>query len=241
MIKIAICDDDFCSRKQTEQLIYTWGKRNSESVSVLTFDNGDALLDSCESEKIDIIFLDIMMPLFNGMDVAREIRKKDTAVKIIFLTSSPEFAVESYDVKASGYLLKPIQEEKFSSVLDDCIQSLIQEPDYIIVKTLDGYRKIYLHNIECAEAQSRKVIIYLTEGGAAEAFGTFSGYAESMTQEKGFYKCHRSYMVNLLNIDHFNSSEILTRSGVRVPIARGLGKTFKEAYFAYMFRKERND
>jgi len=62
-----------------------------------------------------------------------------------------------------------------------------------------------------------------------------------MTQEKGFYKCHRSYMVNLLNIDHFNSSEILTRSGVRVPIARGLGKAFKEAYFAYMFRKERND
>ena len=241
MMRIAICDDDLNSQKQTKQLIHTWAERNDVSVSVLNFDNGDSLLDYCETEKIDIIFLDIMMPLLNGMDTAREIRKKDTAVKIIFLTASPEFAVESYDVKASGYLLKPVLDEKFFSLLDDSLHSMVREPEYLLIRTISGYQKIYLHNIECVEAQSRKVIFYLTEGNTTEAFGTFSGYAESMTQDKGFYKCHRSYMVNLLNIDHFNSSEILTRSGVRVPIARGLGKTFKEAYFAYMFRKERND
>lgn len=56
---------------------------------------------------MDIILLDIVMPLLNGMDTARELRAQDTAVKIIFLTSSPEFALESYEVRAQDYLLKP--------------------------------------------------------------------------------------------------------------------------------------
>lgn len=241
MIKIFICDDDRSSLMQAEQLIHAWAEGSGQPVTVFTFDNGDSLLARHKKEQADIILLDIMMPLLNGMEAAREIRKMDSSVKIIFLTSSPEFAVESYDVKASGYLLKPIHHNKLHAVLSDCVKVPEKEPDHIVIKTLSGYQKIYLHSIECIEAQSRKVIFYLMEGSTAEALGTFSSYAQTLPLEKGFYKCHRSYMVNLPNIDHFNSTEIITRSRIRVPVARGLGKAFKEAYFAYMFRKEREE
>ena len=98
---IAICDDDILYMNKVKEMIEQWGKDNNEDVSVYLFNHGDALINSYQKSKIDVIFLDIMMPLLNGMDAAREIRKTDQVVKIIFLTSSPEFALESYDVKAS--------------------------------------------------------------------------------------------------------------------------------------------
>ncbi len=241
MTRIFICDDDLSCLAQAEQLIHTWAENNGHPVSVETFDNGDVLLAHHKKEQADIIFLDIIMPLLNGMETAHEIRRTDSNVKIIFLTSSPEYAVESYDVKASGYLLKPINQDKFFSVLHDCIEIPEEEPVHMVVKTMSGYQKIYIHHIECMEAQSRKVIFHLKDGLTAEALGTFSGYAETLMEYQSFYKCHRSYMVCLPNIDHFNSAEIITRSGMQIPIARGLAKSFKEAYFAYMFRKERDE
>lgn len=241
MLKIFICDDDPGCLTQVEHLIYTWTEKNGQSASVVTFNNGDHLLTHHRKEKADIILLDIMMPLLSGMETAREIRRYDSNTKIIFLTASDEYAVESYDVKASGYLLKPINPNKFFSVLSDCIHLPEEEPDHVIIKTLGGYQKIYLHHIEYMEAQSRKVIFYLKDGLTTEALGTFSSYTETLMQYPCFYKCHRSYMVNLTNIGHFNSAEIITQSGQRIPIARGFAKSFKEAYFAYMFRKERDD
>lgn len=117
---IAICDDDILYMNKVKEMIEQWGKDNNEDVSVYLFNHGDALINSYQKSKIDVIFLDIMMPLLNGMDAAREIRKTDQVVKIIFLTSSPEFALESYDVKASGYLIKPTNYERLCSLLNDC-------------------------------------------------------------------------------------------------------------------------
>lgn len=239
MIKIAVCDDDIHCLRETEKLIHTWSEDNHLAVAVTTCDNGDALLNILHRDSPDVIFLDIMMPLFSGMDTARAIRKHNSAVKIIFLTSSPEFAVESYDVKASGYLLKPVQPQKFHSVLRDCILSLQEDPAHIVIRTLEGYHKIYFHTIECIEAQGRKVIFRLESGKIQECISTFSEYADTLKPEQGFYKCHRSYIVYMPNINHFNSTEIVTKSGICIPVARGSSKDFKESYFSYMFSKER--
>ena len=238
MLKLFICDDDHICLEQSRELVQSWAEKNDRSIEIQTFDNGDSLLIHHKKEQADIIILDIMMPLLNGMDTAREIRKTDAVAKLIFLTSSPEFAVESYDVKASGYLLKPIHQEKLESLLSECSHETEKEPNHIIIRTLGGYQKIYLHTIECIEAQSRKVIFHLNNGTEAEALGTFSSYADALSPELDFYKCHRSYIVNIRNIDHFSTSEIMTQNGQRIPIARGLGKAFKDAYFAHMFQKE---
>ena len=119
-LKIAVCDDDTFFLRQAEHAVKRWAEEQDLTVELQLFDNGDSLLTVSRTEQFDVLLLDIMMPLFNGMELAHVIRKTNTAVKIVFLTSSPEFAVESYDVKASGYLLKPLQYEKLCSVLDDC-------------------------------------------------------------------------------------------------------------------------
>lgn len=108
MLRIGVCDDDKEFRQRLVQMIRIWSDHSGIPTELYPFDNGDELISKNAAFRMDIILLDIVMPLLNGMDTARELRAQDTAVKIIFLTSSPEFALESYEVRAQDYLLKPI-------------------------------------------------------------------------------------------------------------------------------------
>lgn len=237
MLKIAICDDNTSALQNTSRLIRDWSAQREIPVDIFTFDNGDELIKENSSRHMDIIFLDIIMPLLNGMDTAKELRLEDTHVKIIFLTSSSEFALESYEVNASGYLLKPVACDKINELLNECNNMLFYEPKSLVVKTSLGYQKLYFHDIEFAEAQNKKVIFYLKSGRIAEAAETLHSLEDRLTVINGFFKCHRSYIVYMPNVDHFNSTEIITKCQRNIPIARGLAKVFKEAYFTLMFQE----
>lgn len=192
-------------------------------------------MESMASARLDIIFLDIMMPLLSGMDTAREIRQRDKAVKIVFLTSSPEYALESYSVKASGYILKPVSDEKLSEVLNDCNAALKEEPEHLLLKSIHGYHKIYLHVIEYIEAQNKRVVFFLKSGQSLMITEPLYSFENKLLAKDGFFKCHRSYIVSMLYVNSFSLTDITMKSGCRIPIARGSGKAFQDAYFSYMF------
>lgn len=236
MFEIVICDDDAACLEQTGRLVDDWCSTVSIPVTVKTIDNGDQLLEYCSRCNPDVILLDIMMPFLNGMEAAKEIREHNSISKIIFLTSSPEFAIESYDVEASGYLLKPVERNRLFQLLGRCLSSASTPADSITLHTAFGYQNIYLHNIECLEVQNKKVIITLSDGKKIETVSTLSYYESLLTVEKGFFKCHRSYIVYLPAVDHFSNTEIVTKTGMKLSIARGLGKTFQDTYFSYMFQ-----
>ena len=119
MIKIAFCDDDMEVLHQMNELLDRYRVERNEDITYAAFQSPFELLTEIEKGiRPDILFLDVVMPGQNGMDVAKEIRQYDTNMKIIFLTSSPEFAVESYTVGAYFYQLKPIWEESFFRLMD---------------------------------------------------------------------------------------------------------------------------
>ena len=234
-LRIAVCDDSPIFLNKTKTYIETWSANTGHAVQIFTYDNGDALIEAHKDCHMDIIFLDIIMPLLNGMDTARELRQHDRAVQIIFLTSSPEFALESYEVRAQGYILKPVSQEKLTKELNEIAIQFDEEPKHLILKTAFGYQKQYFHDIEYAEAQNKRVIFHLRGGKEICAADTLHSIEERFTEEDGFFKCHRSYLVYLKNVLHFNGTRLTTGSGRNVPIARGFAKPFKEAYFALMF------
>ena len=100
MIRIGICDDSSAFLHQTKFMIDHWDNRPQDIITEL-FEDGDALILAHSQKPFDIILLDVVMPLLNGIEAANELREKDKNVKIVFLTSSPEFAVASYTVKVS--------------------------------------------------------------------------------------------------------------------------------------------
>lgn len=235
MFRVAVCDDSTEFLGKAASFVERWSEESGVPTDVFPFENGEDLIEKNASTRMDVVFLDIIMPVTGGMDTARELRKNDTALKIVFLTSSPEFALESYDVKASGYLLKPVVYEKIKDILDECCRAYEETSRGIVLKTVFGYRKIFFHDIEYAEAQNKRVNFYLRQNKSVEAIEPFHVYEDKFTEADGFFKCHRSYLVYMPNVDRFSSTEIITRSGRVIPIARGYAKPFKEAYFAMMF------
>ena len=238
MIRLAICDDEVQCLDSTRRMIEQWSERCSIPVQIGCFDNGDALLQSIRRTRTDIVFLDIMMSLLNGMDTAREIREIDKAVKIVFLTSSPEFALESYSVKANGYILKPFSDKQLSEVLNDCTAALEEKSEHLLLKSTDGYHKIHLHEIEYIEAQNKNVIFFLRSGRSLTSTEHLRVFENKLLTKDGFFKCHRSYIISMSQVNSFRQSEIKMKSGGCVPIARGSGKAFQNAYFSFMFNEK---
>ena len=238
MLRIGLCDDDKGYMEELTDMVRQWAKENKLKIELFSCDNGDKLLAQSNASHMDIVILDIVMPLLNGMDTARELRAQDTAVKLIFLTSSPEFALESYEVRAQDYLLKPVSYDRLREALDACCQMLCAEPKNMVLKTSFGFQKLYFGDVEYAEAQNKRVVFHLRTGREVDTPEPLHSLEDKLVSEDGFFKCHRSYLVYLPNVDHFNSTEIIMRSGRCVPIARGYAKAFQEAYFAQMFREE---
>lgn len=118
MLKIIACDDDAAFQDNLHRMINRWSAETGTTVDVALVTRGEDLLARHAASRADIIMLDMIMPLVNGMDAARELRQSDTAVRLVFLTSSPEFALESYKVRALDYLLKPVTYERGAQLLD---------------------------------------------------------------------------------------------------------------------------
>lgn len=237
MLRIAICDDEEQCLNDTKRMLLSWSAGASYPLEIHCFDNGDTLIEKTGTAKYDIIFLDIVMPLLNGIDTAKELRDRDKTVQIVFLTSSPEFALESYSVKAADYCIKPVKYEILKEVMNDLTAANREEPENLTLKTVGGYQKIYLHDIEYIEAQNKRVIFFLKSDKVVEVIQPLYTFEMQLSDSKGFFKCHRSYLVYLPNVDYFSNTEIKTKSGRHIPIARGYGKAFQDAYFAVMFRE----
>ncbi len=235
MLKIAVCDDDAVFLQNAVRLVERWSAQSEVSADVFAYNSGESFLADKDTQHFDIILLDILMPEINGMEIAKKLRKTDSATALVFLTSAPDFALESYDVKAKDYILKPIAYDRLKKTLDECAAT-VSEPQKIVLKTEFGYQKLYLHNIEYAEAQNKRVIFYLKNGEEIESVEPLGSFEDKLTVDNKFFKCHRSYLVYMPNVDRFNSSEIVTKSGRNIPIARGHSQTFKEAYFSLMFK-----
>ena len=123
MLKIAVCDDTHSFLIDTQEMIRQWPNRPA-GMSVSLFCDADALIEAHKAEPFDIILLDVVMPLLNGIEAASEIRRQDRSVKIVFLSVSPEFAVDSYTVKADNYLLKPANRQQLFACLDELYAEL---------------------------------------------------------------------------------------------------------------------
>ena len=234
MIRIAICDNEQEFLTQLDSTLTQWSTPPAR-ISTECFDNGDALISAHRNSHFDIILLDVVMPIFGGIETAQEIRKFDKNVKIVFLTSSPEFAVDSYSVKASNYLLKPVSTHKLFICIDELYEEIKDEDKHILIRQSGTYHNVPINNIEFLEAQNKAVKFSLADGGQIISSEKLYICEEKLLTESNFFKCHRSYIVNLHHISSYSSKEIVMRSGTRIPISRNVQKEFETTYFSVIF------
>ena len=238
MLKIAVCDDSRELLEKVEKDLHEYENVRNTPATVHTYTNAVDLLDGRKKTDYDILILDIIMPGFTGMQAAHEIRKFNEEIKIIFLTSSKEFAIESYSVGAYYYLLKPVLNEKLFSVLDKVVSEIASKQESCVIYTHMGIVNIPFAKIECIEVYNKHLDFHLSDGSTKETRGALTDYENVFLERKEFLKIHRSYILNMDYIHSIEAGEIATYSGKRFPVSRLLAKDIKEHYMNYMFTKE---
>ena len=238
MLKIAVCDDSRELLEKVEKDLLEYESARITPVTVHTYTNAVDLLDGLKKTDYDILILDIIMPGFTGMQAAHEIRKFNEEIKIIFLTSSKEFAIESYSVGAYYYLLKPVLNEKLFSVLDKVVSEITSKQESCVIYTHMGIVNIPFAKIECLEVYNKHLVFHLSDGSTKETRGALTDYENVFLERKEFLKIHRSYILNMDYIHSIEAGEITTYSGKIFPVSRLLAKDIKEHYMNYMFTKE---
>ena len=154
-------------------------------LTVTVFSSSAALLEHLRVRgTFDIYLLDVIMPGQNGIELGLSIREFDQGGRIIYLTASSDFAVDSYRAKASDYLLKPLDKSRLFQSLDNIIKSLELEPHAcVMIKTREGLRRLPLHSIVYGELVGRCIQYHLSNGSVITGMslrGSFQNAVEPL-------------------------------------------------------------
>lgn len=240
MIRIALCDDDLATLHELSGALDQYRIEYDQELTYMTFNSPFELMAEIEKGMyVDIIFLDILMPGENGIDVAKEIRGYDSNVKIIFLTSSSEFAVQSYTVGAYFYQLKPILKEDLYKLLNSVISECKKEQrNSLILRCKTGITRIELDKLEYCEVIGRTLLFHMENGTIMERNGHLDELYEHLSQYDNFLRPHRSYLVNMEYIQNISYKSISMMNLAEIPIPRGKYTKIKDLYLEYVFNRK---
>jgi len=235
-MNILICDDMRDDGLKLRQAIEASGIE----AGCRYFDRGDDALSHIKAgAKVDLCFLDIIMPGMSGIELARQIRKteKDGGAKpceIAFLTTSNEYASESFEVKAFSYLLKPPDPEKVERILRDASGAQKSgDRSGMPISTKAVTKFLYFREVSFLEVINNKVYFRLVDGSEIMLVSTLGAILPQIMADKRFAQCHRSFVVNMNEIDKILSNTVLLYSGKQLPISKTYAG-FCDAYIEYL-------
>lgn len=237
MIKVALCDDDVSILDEIQGFLGRYCKEQGREIVHTNFLSPLELLAEIErGSRFDILFLDILMPGQNGIETAAEIRSYDSNIKIIFLTSSAEFAVQSYTVEAYFYQLKPLQWEDFSRVMDSVLEKCEQEQENSLILRCRGMiTRIEPGKLEFCEVIHRTLLFHLVSGKVLESIGSLDELSRQLAPYGCFHRIHRSYIVNLDYVQNISYCAVTMTCLTEIPIPRGRYNEVKDAFLARAF------
>jgi len=248
MYLIALCDDERAELEKTAKLLSGYEKEHPGMDFVTQcFENADELLYLVREENYepDLILMDIYMPDKNsdicprGIEAAKELRSMNYKGKLIFLTTSKEYALDAFDVNALQYIVKPISKDRLFSVLDSLLEYIEDERKKYIMLKIDGrLMRVPLNDIVYCEAQGKTQCIYLENGTKCVLRMTMTWIYEQLEHCQEFVKIGASFIVNLGHIDSLNAKEIHMDNEMRIYLPRGTYKSLREQYFSYYCREK---
>ncbi|MGN0462105.1 MAG: LytR/AlgR family response regulator transcription factor [Ruminococcus sp.] len=231
-MKIAICDDDSVQLKYINSLVEKWSDISGEKSIISLYSNADELLFNYTPGCFDVLLLDIQMEGENGISLAKRIRGFNDNASIIFITAVSDYVFDGYDVGAIQYLLKPVDEDK----LFDCLNTALKKsPDKkrIVLESEQSSTAVTIDDIIYLEAFSHKTKVVLVN----KEFYTnesISGIEKRLGSD--FYKCHRSYIVNIKHINSIKKYDAVMDNGLSVPVSRRLYNDFSNSFITFYRR-----
>ena len=216
--KIAICDDADAERRYVSDMVKSWEAHDGHTVHTDTFSSAESFLfHSAEESDYDILLLDIEMGAMDGVTMAKQLRKENDTVQIIFITGYSDYISEGYEVAALHYLVKPVKKEKLFSVLDRAAEKLMRNERVLNFEVGGEMVRVPIYQIRYAEVFGN----YVTVHAASDIHIKMTlGEIEKQLDDR-FYRVGRSAVVNLTQISRVTRTEIVLADGTAIPLPRG--------------------
>lgn len=238
MVRIAICDDQKNERDVLRRFITEFFSDASYECAITEYEYGENLCADYEEgvQCYDLIFLNIYLSGIDGMKTARVIRSYDKYVPIVFLAATPDYALEGYEVRAFGYLVKPFVIEKAAELLDFFLKTEFcgAQKLFLLREGARGTR-IRCSDICFVESYNNRLIIHMEDGKQHRIYDKLDHLQQELP-EHSFLRCHQSYIVNMTYIKAAEDDFILDND-VRVPIRCRNAKKFRDAYYRFLMNR----
>lgn len=228
-MNVFICDDQPVFTEEFSRQLEGYFKKQELSLRLFTFLSGERLLD-CDI-KPDIIFLDIKLYGMSGLETARQLRKSGCQAKIIFLTAYKQYVFQAFDVDASHYLIKPVKEEKLESVLNHVISQTSQKKQCLSLQSGSALVRLPYEDLLYLEVRDRKVSVH-TRDNSVDFYGKLEALEKQLPDS--FFRCHRSFIVNMEYVMSFNKTDLFLSNGHSIPVSKRKYPAFSKAFMDFV-------
>lgn len=240
MTTIALCDDDHRDLARIVDALGTYQPRDGDELLITTFASPAVLLDHVERQgPFDVYLLDIIMPEapLQGIETGSRIRELDEDACIVFLTVSPEFALDAFSAHPFDYLVKPVEPARLADVLDKALARRTSGPSpSVMVKTAGGLARLFLDDIVYAETDQRAVRYHLHGGGDVRSLTrrtSFKEAVEPLLASGRFVRTSSSHAVNLRAIETMGKTSLRLADGTVLPLTRLQAENARRAWLEH--------
>ena len=231
MIHIAICDDEKHMSDHIRAMASEFFRKKNREIQLRTFLSGEELLNY--DGQIDILFLDIQMNGMDGLETARKLRAGKFRGVLIFITVLKEMVFQSFEVQAYDYLVKPVDEKQFGKTMERLYASMqnASEDSLLVQKGYEG-RIIREEEIVFCEIIDRKIYLNLASGEVVDYYERIENLETKLGSH--FFRCHRSYLINLKHLKGYKNGTACMDNGKEVPVSRLRSREFSGVVLQYM-------
>lgn len=243
-MRIAVCDDNADELKSTELLLKSYSELNyDKNIEIFCFKKAEEIIKYYnENYSFDIVIIDIYLSDCTGIELAKKIREISPNCKIIFLTVSRDFAVDAFAVDATHYLVKPCTKDELFSALNKAVSSISSSQTANMVFNVGGTKtKIDVKKVLYFETSKHYQIAKTADGKKYSIRMTNENMNKLISHLDCFFRCGKTYIVNMEYIHEINSKSIVFENGDVLPMIRGVYQALNDAYFAYIFNNNRED
>ncbi len=231
MTRVAIVEDSQETRQKLKSMIERYGRENNRAFQFSLFSNGVDFI-SDYSPQYDLVLMDIDMPLLNGLETSKILRKLDQDVPLVFVTNLEKYAINGYDVGAIGFIVKPLNYATLSVKMHRFMGMLKEEAEpYVVVSSKSGLLKVNLSDVYYVTVDGRYVVLH-TKNGEIEHHKSMKQMEAELTPHD-FVRCDNSSMVNLKYVSMVNNLGAVVNGDV-VPCSRNGRKVLLDAFTMYL-------
>ena len=234
-MKIAICDDLKSDMDNLLSQIRQYEEENHKIFDIHMFYDGNDFLNEFKTDAYQVIFLDIYIDKISGIDIAREIRKIDENVRIIFTTTSTEFFREGFEVDATNYLVKPVQYDNLTDTMHRLKNLFDDKDDILIIPDPSEQIPIPQHSIVYIETIRNGVRIHFQD--KFMEFRYSLAKVEKQLNPEYFLRTHRSYIVNFNYVKDINDDSFIMKNGSEVLIKQKDKASIRQKYADFYLKK----